>query len=791
MDYFFDLDASHHSWGSTDRNEHIEQNVDDDILTSTPGLVEFGGTTPQLTNDRELTGLYHDVDTQNEPTNDPFADLEGHINPCPTFFSEALSVTEGNYRPDGTPSLTSGSTGGTGTDMLPWPSHAHDATDLRVSTDGHESMGDTSCLHGDVLTSLTMKSGMVESRTTDRTVDVEVIRLFTRERSDFRPDEPWACVMPTLTDPRFTRQGDDIATDAPIPPGTNQIPPGSGISPAPDTPQPTQQNDGRAINLPGPSSDVPISPDTHRMPSSSGPSPALVAPGPIQHSGGRAFGLFGRSGNTPIPHGTHRMPPRSGHLPVPIARRPTKPSEGIAIGLSGSYGNVSMPFGPQDCTGGPICEQCKEVKSSRFFHLPCSTPRLSELLKIIFPGKLINWIERRKRNRAEEAQAGEQEQGANGEGEAGDGQQLENCLIQLKAGTGPSFTLQAVRVKSKPAYPHMLQRSGELQQYPSAHTPQTSAIYLRDGPEELTAKWNEWLDIVTTKDLRQSCKQAFCRADDWVLEALDIVCDFCVAVSAGAVSRTPAATMMKDQENKSNMMLNCSVKLFFAIYLMCTPLEVNGEGLDKDERHEISKQFRSVAQKIVERLIRHISEQLHDLICARNDTFVGHVMSTLLFLSLSNHLNQFIRFCLSDATANDLSARAEIDDMNKDVYYVSELVYATFGTAIKDMIRMRADAQQQPNRRQSNQQQSTAGQVDAWRMGLQQDTSKLICGLSDLIEGVIKKSYGKELCLATSFYDISNENFSPNASRAIFNVLVPLADRGLNPLCKRNESIRF
>lgn len=295
----------------------------------------------------------------------------------------------------------------------------------------------------------------------------------------------------------------------------------------------------------------------------------------------------------------------------------------------------------------------------------------------------------------------------------GQGRQLDTTeddnisFVHLAANTGPSMVLQIVRLK-----PNLPSDS------------EGAAIYVRDDIKKVTVVWDEWLDTVANEQLNQSCKLVFSGSHDWVLPALDMVCSF-----ASAALQMPSIGG-EDKVNNPNTMLHCSVRLCFAIYLMSTPLEVSGMGIEREkERIEVEYQFKSKARSILENLISQISTDLNNLICKKRRQYIGHILATLVFLSFSCHFNQLIRLKLAVITGNESSTKADIDAMNRNIHYINELVYSTFRPQIEQILKPQKQDPHTPG--DKNQRQLSTSTEE-----LKQVNSKLIWGLWSTVTNI-------------------------------------------------------
>ncbi|KAK2877064.1 hypothetical protein FQN49_001448 [Arthroderma sp. PD_2] len=636
----------------------------------------------------------------------------------PSFLADE---TLGSGRPGAVPSLTWGSSGETGTGSFTLAPHPLEYTsnveciNPQLLTRRNESPAyPTWCDEGpaqDILASLAKDNG--NPPTEDHAVDSTAIREFTQERSCVRPATPWY---------------------------PHRIHPPRVIAPAPVTRQSIQRSEGRDITRPSSSGNASISHDQRDV--GSGVS------GSREMSGGNGSGdpPTLESEAAPMPHQT---------------------------GLRQRCWRCRI-F-KKSCTGGLPCNECLRVRNSRSFNLPCRTPRIVVLAKALLQEKFLAWFRTKQKSLVDADRKQRKEQENKAEGEADGGEEPEEFLVQLSAGIGPSFSLLVARVKPnlRPAYSPELPHVGGVERCTSAHITQRPAIYLRDGHEKMPILLNQWLDSVSSTYLRHSCERVFCGSHDWALKALGVVCDFCVAVCADAVSHTPG------EEINSNAMLQKSARLFFAVYLTSTSLTVGGEGLkDEDERIEVAHQFRSVVQGVLVPLVSDISEHLDHLVWMKRKQYIGHIMATFVFVSLSGHFYQSICSRPLCGAANDPSIKAEIDDMNDSI---NELIYSTFRKTIKAITKDSKERQQQQ-----------LDTLSTWSQGLQLNryNSRLICGLLDIARNVVERTAdGDGLYPSLSLNGMTNDTFNPDASSAIFDAIAPLLHRDLQPLCRRNRHL--
>ncbi|KMQ41835.1 hypothetical protein HL42_7470 [Trichophyton rubrum] len=288
----------------------------------------------------------------------------------------------------------------------------------------------------------------------------------------------------------------------------------------------------------------------------------------------------------------------------------------------------------------------------------------------------------------------------------------------LAANIGPSMVLPTVRLKPKAEAIHSLSKPFESEE---------TTIYVRDEIKKITVVWNEWLDEVADDQHIKSCKLVFGGSHGWALQALDMVCSF-----ASTALHIPSIGD-EDKVNNPNMMLHCSVRLFFAIYLMSTPLEVSGMGIESEkERIEVEYQFKSKARSVLENLISKISKNLDNLICKKRRQYIGHILATLVFLSLSCHFNQLIRLRLAGIGGNESSTKVDIDAMNRNIHYINKLVYSTFRPQIERILKPR---KQDPHTPGDNNQDQLSTSTEE----LRQVNSKLIWGLWSTVTDINKK----------------------------------------------------
>ncbi|KDB36541.1 hypothetical protein H112_01988 [Trichophyton rubrum D6] len=291
-------------------------------------------------------------------------------------------------------------------------------------------------------------------------------------------------------------------------------------------------------------------------------------------------------------------------------------------------------------------------------------------------------------------------------------------FVQLAANIGPSMVLPTVRLKPKAEAIHSLSKPFESEE---------TTIYVRDEIKKITVVWNEWLDEVADDQHIKSCKLVFGGSHGWALQALDMVCSF-----ASTALHIPSIGD-EDKVNNPNMMLHCSVRLFFAIYLMSTPLEVSGMGIESEkERIEVEYQFKSKARSVLENLISKISKNLDNLICKKRRQYIGHILATLVFLSLSCHFNQLIRLRLAGIGGNESSTKVDIDAMNRNIHYINKLVYSTFRPQIERILKPR---KQDPHTPGDNNQDQLSTSTEE----LRQVNSKLIWGLWSTVTDINKK----------------------------------------------------
>lgn len=295
----------------------------------------------------------------------------------------------------------------------------------------------------------------------------------------------------------------------------------------------------------------------------------------------------------------------------------------------------------------------------------------------------------------------------------GQGRQLDTAeedntfVVELAANIGPCMVLPIVRLKPKAEVIHSHSKPFE---------PEDTTIYVRDEIKRITVVWNEWLDAVADDQHNQSCKLVFRGSHDWALQALDMVCCF-----ASTAIHIPS--IGDDKANNPNTMLHCSVRLFFAIYLMSTPLKVSGVGIESEkERIEVEYQFKSKARNVLENLISKISKNLDNLICKKRRQYIGHILATLVFLSLSCHFNQSIRLRLAGIAGNESSTKTDIDTMNRNIHCINELVYSTFRPQIERILKPRKQDPHTPG--DNNQDQLSTSTVE-----LRHVNSELIWGL--------------------------------------------------------------
>lgn len=293
-------------------------------------------------------------------------------------------------------------------------------------------------------------------------------------------------------------------------------------------------------------------------------------------------------------------------------------------------------------------------------------------------------------------------------------------FVQLAANIGPSMVLPTVRLKPKAEAIHSLSKPFESEE---------TTIYVRDEIKKITVVWNEWLDEVADDQHIKSCKLVFGGSHGWALQALDMVCSF-----ASTALHIPSIGD-EDKVNNPNMMLHCSVRLFFAIYLMSTPLEVSGMGIESEkERIEVEYQFKSKARSVLENLISKISKNLDNLICKKRRQYIGHILATLVFLSLSCHFNQLIRLRLAGIGGNESSTKVDIDAMNRNIHYINKLVYSTFRPQIERILKPR---KQDPHTPGDNNQDQLSTSTEE----LRQVNSKLIWGLWSTVTDISEYTF--------------------------------------------------
>lgn len=156
---------------------------------------------------------------------------------------------------------------------------------------------------------------------------------------------------------------------------------------------------------------------------------------------------------------------------------------------------------------------------------------------------------------------------------------------------------------------------------------------------------------------------------------------------------------------------------------MSAPLEVSGKGIEsEEERTEVKNYFRSKARIVLESLISQISKNLDDLVWEKRRQYIGHILATLVFLSLSCHVNQLNRLKLPGVAANESSTRADVDDMNRNVQYINQLIYSTFRQQIKKIL-------EKPNEDSPQSEDSNRHQINTLTGRLWHHNSTLICGL--------------------------------------------------------------
>ncbi|EGE01545.1 hypothetical protein TEQG_00591 [Trichophyton equinum CBS 127.97] len=385
----------------------------------------------------------------------------------------------------------------------------------------------------------------------------------------------------------------------------------------------------------------------------------------------------------------------------------------------------------------------RPIKRPTSFRLPCDTPQMAELMMALLPGELLTLLEETVNRHYGE-----------GQGRQLDTAEDDNIIfVHLAANAGPSMVLPIVRLK-----PNLPSDS------------EGTTIYVRDDIKKVTVIWDEWLDTVANDQLNQSCKLVFSGSHDWVLPALDMVCSF-----ASAALQIPSIGG-EDKVNNPSTMLHCSVRLCFAIYLMSTPLEVSGMGIESEkERIEVEYQFKSKARSILENLISKISKDLNNLICKKRRQYAGHILATLVFLSFSCHFNQLIRLRLAIITGNESSTKADIDAMNRNIHCINELVYSTFRPQIEQILKPQKQDPHTPGGKNQDQLSTSTEE-------LRQVNSKLIRGLWSTVTNISKTETGNELRQSVQSYDTATSISTDDASRALFDAIAPLTDKNLQPL---------